>query len=118
MLTSVRLWDGEQYTVTKKTGLELSIMIENMMPYINVTTTLFDNRTLALKHPNVRFIFDNANTITDYFTAVRKRELTEYIAGITVLRTTLLSCKSSIGILAFIFSLVIPYFSYSSFIAR
>lgn len=118
MQTSVRVWDGEQYTVEKRTALDLSIMIENMMQTINQTKTLFDNRTEALRSSNVRFIFDNANSITQYFTAVREREIREYVDSITVLRTALLSCKSSIGILAFIFSLIIPYFSYNSFIAR
>ena len=118
MLTSVRVWDGEQYRVEKKTALDLSIMVENMIQFVNSTPTLFENRTVALKHPYIRFMFDNVNSITNYFTGVREREIREYETGINTLRTALLACKSSIGILTFIFSLIVPYFSYNSFIAR
>ena len=118
MRTSVRTWDGEQYVVEKKSALDLSIMVENMMQYVNQTTDLFSNRSVALKHPYVRFMLDNTNSITNYFTAVRDREIKDYTDGITMLRSLLLASNLSIGILAFLFALVMPYFSYSSFIAR
>ncbi len=118
MKTNVRIWDGEQYRVEKKSALDLSILIENAAQYVNQTANLFDNRAVGLKNPNVRFIFDNANYVTDFFTDVRKVEINNYIGGINFLRTALLACKISIAVLSFIFSLVMPYFSYHSFIAR
>jgi hypothetical protein len=115
---SVVLWDGEDYSIKKMTAVDLTIIIESAVQYVNYTTTLFDNRAKALKNPNVRFILDNANKITDYFTVVRDKEISDYSDWINTLRTALLCCKSSIGILAFIFSLIVPYFSYNSFSAR
>ena len=118
MQNSLRLWNGEEYLVEKRTGLEISIMIENSIQYINHTSDLFKDQSKALKNPNVRFILDNVNSIANYLTLVRDVEIDDYRAFITLLRTALLCCKSSIAILAFLFSLVIPYFSYNSFLAR
>ena len=118
MSYSLRMWNGEEYLVEKHTGLEISIMLENAVQYVNQTTDLFKDQYKALKNPKVRFILDNVNGVANYFTRVRDVEIEEYVSFITTLRTALLSCKSTIGILAFIFSLIVPYFSYNSFLAR
>jgi hypothetical protein len=118
MVTSVRQYDGQDYSVRKMNAIEISTLVESAAQYVNYTTTLFDNQAKALKTPEVRFILDNVNYVTDYFTEVRDKEISDYIDWINLLRTALLCCKSSIGILAFIFSLLIPYFSYNSFKAR
>ena len=116
--SSLRVWDGSEYKVEKHTGLEISAMIENAVQYVNYTTDLFKDQAKALKNPQVRLVLDNVNSIANYFTLVRDVEISDYISFITTLRSALLSCKSAIGILAFIFSLIMPYFSYNSFQAR
>ena len=117
--TIIREWDGTSYSIVKLNALQISVQIEQHMQALNESTTaFFADRTEALTSPEVRFIFDNSENIMNYFTAVRKAEIEEHFNFIVTLRTALLCCKSAIGILAFIFSLIIPMFSYTAFRAR
>jgi hypothetical protein len=101
------------------TGLQLSIIMEVNVQMVNYSAyKIFANVTKAQEDPHVRFLLDNTNPATDFFTTIRQKEISEHINWINILRTALLACKSSIGILAFIFSLIIPYFSFNSFKER
>ena len=115
----VREWNGKEYTITKFDALQVSVLVEQHIQVVNETVnTFFADRTAALLSPEVRFIFDNSANIMEYFTLVRGEEIQSHYDFIILLRTALLCCKSSIAILAFVFSLVIPTFSYQSFQAR
>jgi hypothetical protein len=117
--TAVKEWDGQMYHVSKMNAMELTVMVEQYSQRVNETVkTFFDNKTEAMLSPEVRFMFDNSVDIMDLFTRVRREEIRVYQDYIMLLRTMLVACVSSIGILAFIFSLLIPFFSYSSFKAR
>jgi hypothetical protein len=119
MHTVVREWDNKHYSVTKMNALELSVLIEQHIQTVNQTAlTYFQNREQALNSPEVKFIFENSENIMHFFSQVRQAEIDGHHSFIILLRTALLCCKSSIGILAFIFSLIIPMFSYNSFQAR
>lgn len=119
LTVNVREWDGEEHLIKRMNGLELTIAFGNHIQYINETASvLFKNRNAALLNPHVRFILDNINTAFDYFTDVRRSEIRNHMSTISAVRTAQLSVKSAIWILSFVFSMIVPFFSYKSFEAR
>ena len=115
----VKEWDGKHFTIKQMNALQASILISTYAQNVNETgVDLFKNRTAALLHPSVRFILDNSNNLMHFYTQIRDVEIQDHYIFINMLRTALLSCKSAIAILAFTFSLIIPYFSYNSFKER
>lgn len=119
MQVNVKEWDGVEHRVLKKNGLEVSTLIGNHAQYINETgLPLFSNCANALKDPRVRFILDNTNTVADFYTVVRLKEIRDHTQNISTIRTSQLSVKSAIWILSFFCALVMPFFSYKSFKSR
>jgi hypothetical protein len=119
MKVEIKEWDGADFKIKKVNALQASILVSTYAQVVNQTgTAMFANRTQALKHPAVRFIFDNANHLTDFYTSVRQVEMLSHYNFINILRTSLLSCKSAIAVLAFIFSIIVPIFSFTSFRRR
>ena len=116
MTSIVRKWDNGKYSLATVNAYQSAGDIYSAVQKVNESATaIYATKNSFMTNPSIRLVLDNTDSLTEFYTSVRQAEIREHENFIVLLRTTLLCCKSSIAILAFIFSLIIPYMSYQAF---
>jgi hypothetical protein len=114
--TIVKVWETDHFLPKEMTALEVATFLQNCVGNtIQRSYTYFQNASIALRDPNLRFILDNTDDLRVYFTNIKLDEIEHYINTNKIKQDIMIICLGALLALIFAYGVVFTLITFKNF---
>jgi hypothetical protein len=115
----IYLWNGDRYSLEIFNANQITTIMTRTAQYILIRgQELLGNKTEALLSPQVRFIFDNQDSIEELYMRIRNLQIDDHVRDADMFKQLVKSTGTSMILLMVLVGLLYPFYSFRAFRKR